>query len=188
MNEQEMRMLLDYWEVIENGQSIEVFHQKLSEAKDSTPSFKDIIKDTKLFFQKQEEMGLDINRVHLHPYGSFFMCYDKNKWMDAREAIVKSSIAIPQYCVDPTVSNHNLDEFVTNFSIDNLPEEFDHPNKPGEVIKVTDKSLTYNFDLTDSVECYMQFFIKCNKVFKTAGMGDTISGTGFIYHQPILEN
>ena len=52
------------------------------------------------FFKKQKEMGLDINRLHLHPYGSFFMCYDKNKWHDARDAIVKSSLMVPNYCVN----------------------------------------------------------------------------------------
>jgi ADP-dependent phosphofructokinase/glucokinase len=26
--------------------------------------------------------------------------------------------------------------------------------------------------------------MKCKEVVKTAGMGDTISGTGFIYHAP----
>jgi len=27
--------------------------------------------------------------------------------------------------------------------------------------------------------------MKCKQMMKTAGMGDTISGTGLIYHEPI---
>ena len=59
-------MLIQYWE---NSSD-------LASAKDSTPSFNDIITQLNRFFKKQKEEGLDINRVHLHPYGSFLMCYD----------------------------------------------------------------------------------------------------------------
>jgi len=44
--------------------------------------------------------------------------------------------------------------------------------------------LTYEFDLNDDIKCYMQFFLKCRTLIKTAGLGDTISSTGFIYHEP----
>ena len=128
-------------------------------------------------------MGLDINRVHLHPYGSFFMCYDKNKWHDARDALLKSALAIPKYCINPAASQNVLDH-LDNFDVSELPDSFDHPNKPGEKIKISKDNLTYDFDLNDDVYCYLQFFIKCKNVYKTAGMGDTISGTGFIYHVP----
>jgi hypothetical protein len=37
--------------------------------------------------------------VHLHPYGSFLMCYDRAKWQDARDAIVKSSLITPKFCL-----------------------------------------------------------------------------------------
>ena len=41
---------------------------------------------------------MPLSRVHLHPYGSFLMCYDSNKWEDAREGIIKGSIIVPRYC------------------------------------------------------------------------------------------
>ena len=127
-------------------------------------------------------MGLDISRVHLHPYGSFFMCYDTSKWQDARDAILKSSIAVPQYCLNPE-NRDSIEEQLDNFSLGDLPEYFDHPNKR-ERVYLRNDTLTYDFDLNSKVHCYLQFFIKCNKVYKTAGIGDTISGTGFIYHVP----
>ena len=131
-------------------------------------------------------MGLDINRVHLHPYGSFFMCYDKNKWHDARDAIIKSSMAVPKYCiVGPNpIDISEVDQHLSYFDTDVLPNSFNHPNKPGQKINLKKDTLIYDFDLTDKVQCYLQFFVKCTKVYKTAGMGDTISGTGFIYHTP----
>ena len=122
-------------------------------------------------------MGLHINRVHLHPYGSFFMCYDKNKWHDARDAILKSSLAFPKYCINGGQIQDNLD----NFEIGDIPEFFEHN---GQRVNLSKDNLTYNFDLTEKVHCYLQFFIKCKKVYKTAGIGDTISGTGFIYNAP----
>lgn len=55
----------------------------------------------------------------------------------------------------------------------------------GEAIYTNDKTLTYDFDLTDpDIHCWLQFFVKCKSVFKTAGMGDTVSGSGWIYHEP----
>lgn len=69
-----------------------------------------------------------------------------------------------------------------------LPKEIVLPN--GQSIPVTADTLTYDFDLSSGddndtgIHCYLQFFIKCNKVFKTAGMGDTITATGWIYHMP----
>ena len=144
------------------------------------------MQDIKKFFRMQKEMGLSIDRLHLHPYGFFFMCYDKNKWENARDAIVKSSIAVPKYCLNGPMSNdiEFTDDDLNNFDTDALPKEFNHPYIEGEKIKINKDTLTYDFQLDEDIECYMQFFIKCNKVFKTAGMGDTISGTGFIYHAP----
>ena len=91
MNEQELIMLLDFW-----SQDPERINAK---ARNSQPSFEEILDQLKEFFVKQKSMGLDINRIHLHPYGSFFMCYEKNKWNDARDAIIKSAMAIPKYCI-----------------------------------------------------------------------------------------
>ena len=74
-------------------------------------------------------MGLDISRVHLHPYGSFFMCYDTNKWMDARDAIIKSSIAVPKYCLNGPISDgiKITEGDLNTFDTEELPYEFDHP-------------------------------------------------------------
>ena len=133
-------------------------------------------------------MGLDISRIHLHPYGSFFVCYDTSKWDDGRSSIMKSSMAIPPYCLDPTKSGNHLNDNLQEFSVDNLPEYFDHPHMPEERITVNRTSLIYDFDLMDDIHCYMQYFIKCKNVYKTAGMGDTVSSTGFIYHDPIFSD
>ena len=131
-------------------------------------------------------MGLNISRVHLHPYGFFFMCYDTNKWQNARDAIIKSSIAVPRYCLNGPFSNDIWikDDDFNKFETDPLPREFNHPYHEGQKVKINKDTLTYDFQLDDNVECYMQFFIKCKEVYKTAGIGDTISGTGFIYHAP----
>lgn len=54
-----------------------------------------------------------------------------------------------------------------------------------EALYTNENTLTYDFQLNDEgIHCYLQFFVRCRRAFKTAGMGDTISGTGFIYHEP----
>ena len=70
------------------------------------------------------------------------------------------------------------------YEIPDLPSEILLPS--GHSIAVSKDNLTYNFSLNEEkgLDCYLQFFVKCNKVFKTAGMGDTISGTGWVYHVP----
>lgn len=75
-------------------------------------------------------------------------------------------------------------ENLQDYEVPDLPKEILIPS--GESIPVSADSLTYNFDLNEEsgVHCYLQFFVKCNKVFKTAGMGDTITATGWIYHMP----
>lgn len=111
MNEQELQMILDHW----NNES------NLSEAKNSKPSFETIIKQLKQFFQKTKELNIDINRVHLHPYGSFFMCYDTKKWEDAKEAMIKSSLAVPHYCVHPREETDLVKE-ADSFELLEMPE------------------------------------------------------------------
>ena len=108
------------------------------------------------------------------------MCYDKNKWEDASDAIIKSALATPKFCV---MSDNILDE-IENFDVPEIPLSFIHPNRPDERVWVNKENLTYNFELTEDIHCYLQFFLKCRKMVKTAGLGDTISSTGFIYHQP----
>ena len=114
------------------------------------------------------------------------MCYDQTKWTDAKDAILKGSIIMPIYCKEGTDYNsaQNWASDAYDFEIPDLPTIIALPN--GKVVTVSEDSLTYDFVLNESQDtyCYVQFFIKCNKMVKTAGMGDTISGTGFIYHEP----
>lgn len=178
MNEQEIKMLLRYWKN-PDIQSLE--------AVNSQPGFNEILKDVRTFFKLQKEKGLDISRLHLHPFGSFLMCYDTSKWSDARAAIIKSSLAVPKYCIKGPESSKMwvTDQDFSTFGVDSMPKEFEHPSIPGHKISTSKDSLTYDFDLDEHVHCYAQFFIKCGKVYKTAGMGDTISGMGFMYHEPL---
>ena len=111
------------------------------------------------------------------------MCYDPKKWVDAREAMIKSSLAVPHYCVHPR-DETDLVEEADSFELLDMPEQFEHPNRPGEIIKTNKDQLLYDFDLSNDIKCYLQFSIKCQKLFKTAGLGDTISSVGFIYHKP----
>lgn len=76
----------------------------------------------------------------------------------------------------------NLSDYADNYDIPERPAYFTSPL--GEVIKIEKNNLTYQFKLNQDVKCYLQFFMKCRKMIKTAGMGDTISSTGFIYHPP----
>ena len=99
-------------------------------------------------------MGLDINRVHLHPYGSFLICYDPNKWHDAKDAIIKSSLAAPHYCLHP-INHSDLVRESQNFEISHMPEKFEHPNKPGQFIKTSKEKLLYDFDLNNDIHCYL---------------------------------
>ena len=129
---------------------------------------------------------MPLSRVHLHPYGAFLMCYDTSRWEDAYDAIIKSSIIVPKYCQmgsQGDSGSHWL-ENLGDYEVPNLPKEILLPSE--EVISVTEDSLTYDFALNkeQGTHCYLQFFIKCNKVFKTAGMGDTITASGWIYHLP----
>ena len=131
---------------------------------------------------------MPLSRVHLHPYGAFLICYDQNKWYDAYEAIIKSSIVVPKYCLRNIDGETPSDWFTQDvFEIPDYLSTIQLPIGDGDdtTIVMDKESLTTHFDLdNEGTHCYMQFFIKCNKMFKTAGMGDTISSTGWIYHEP----
>lgn len=65
----------------------------------------------------------------MHPHGHFLMCYDKSKWADAEEAIFKSSITLPKYCVresDGSTPN-NWAEASNNFVLPTIPAFVQHP-------------------------------------------------------------
>lgn len=140
-----------------------------------------------MLFTKAKEKEMPLSRVHLHPYGGFIMCYDTNKWHDAQDAIIKSSMTLLKYCLRDSngVTPDNWMSSSENFSIPAIQKEIDLSSLNKESIKVSSDKLMYSFDLNDEgIHCNLQFFIKCLKPSKTAGMGDTISGTGFIYHEP----
>jgi hypothetical protein len=80
--------------------------------------------------------------------------------------------------------NNNLLEHIDNFDVPKIPLSFVHPRRPHERVWTAKDQLTYDFDLEEDIHCYVQFFLKCRSIVKTAGMGDTISSTGFIYHTP----
>jgi hypothetical protein len=89
MNEQEMITLLDFWE----GKT------EVGAAKDSKPTLASILEQTARFFEVQHKYGVDISRVHLHPYGSFILCYDTDKWEDGYDSITKAAVVTLEYCL-----------------------------------------------------------------------------------------
>lgn len=112
------------------------------------------------------------------------ICYDPTKWEDAKEAIIKSSLAVPHYCVHPSEESDLVKE-ADYFEFVEMPDKIMHPKYPGQYIEMKKDQLLYDFELNNDYKCYLQFSIKCHKLFKTAGLGDTISGMGFIYHRPL---
>lgn len=91
-------------------------------------------------FKLAKEGRSSITRVHTHPYGSFILCYDESVWEDGRDAIIKSAISLPKYCV---MTEGALDEHVDNYEIPNRPLQFTSPM--GEVIKIEKGKLLYDF-------------------------------------------
>ena len=177
MNEIEMQMILSYWA----GEL-----DNINAESNTHPTIADSLKMTDAIFAQAKEKSLPLSRLHLHPYGSFLMCYDKEKWFDADEAIIKGSIVMPKYCMSGADYNWDGDWLATtdNFEIPSMPRKIQLPS--GEMLKLSKDSLTYDFVLNaeQGTHCNMQFFIKCKSLKKTAGMGDTISSTGWIYHEP----
>ena len=82
-------MLLEYW----SGELHDI-----NEEKTTQPDLKMVLEQTNELFKQAKEKELPLSRIHLHPYGSFLMCYDNSKWEDAADAIIKGSIAVPKYC------------------------------------------------------------------------------------------
>lgn len=90
MNEVELYTLIALWD------------DKLTDinsVQGSIDTIDEVLESTAELFGKARQMGLPLSRVHLHPYGSFLICYKKSIWDDARDAIIKSSIALPKYCL-----------------------------------------------------------------------------------------
>jgi len=89
------------------------------------------------------------------------MCYKKDKWEDAKDAIIKSSIILPKYCKRNADGTTPADwaEDTSIYEIVDRPTSF---QVNGKTIEVQRDKLDYQFDLTPNVECYLQFFVKCN--------------------------
>ena len=115
-------MLLDFWE----GKLDNILN-----ARDSQPSLNEILDQLDRFFKLSKYKSLSsVSRVHIHPYGSFVLCYDQTKWEDGRDAIIKSALSTPKYCK----MTENLSEHVDNYDIPERPQFFTSPM--GEVIKI----------------------------------------------------
>ncbi len=97
-------------------------------------------------FLKVKEKGYPLSRLHIHPYGSFFICYDPKKWGDAYEAIIKSAITTPKFCLSGASYSDRpqyTSSQIHNFLIPDMPSEITHPTFPGQKIKTDKSSLTY---------------------------------------------
>ena len=90
MNEVEMHILLEAWK----GSLTDV-----NAIESTAPTLDQVLSQTKELFDLAQAQDLPLSRVHLHPYGSFLMCYKREFWEDAENPIIKSSIAIPKYCI-----------------------------------------------------------------------------------------
>jgi ADP-dependent phosphofructokinase/glucokinase len=86
MNEVEMKLLIGAW--TGEGQN-----------SNTESNIETVLQQTAHLFEVAREKDLPLSRVHLHPYGSFVMCYRKSIWEDANDAIIKSSIVLPKYCI-----------------------------------------------------------------------------------------
>ncbi len=76
------------------------------------------------------------------------MCYDRNKWEDARDAIIKSAMASSKFCV---MTDELKEEHISNYDVPERPKYFANPENSGEVIGVKRDNLTYQFRLNDDV-------------------------------------
>lgn len=91
--------------------------QDINTARQSKPSLEEILDQLKKFFEIVKERELSISRVHMHPYGSFILCYDHSKWEDGRDAIIKSSLTTPKFCK----MTDNLEDHIENYDIPERP-------------------------------------------------------------------
>ena len=76
------------------------------------------------------------------------MCYKKEFWHDAQDAIIKSSIVLPYYCQRNKDGSNSgtLTDFSDMFEIPKRPKSFTLPN--GKVVEVEKEKLDYKFDLS----------------------------------------
>lgn len=127
MNEQELITLLNFWKG----------DKEVGAAKNSKPSLSEILEQTATFFEEQASHGLDISRVHLHPYGSFILCYDENKWESGLDSLFKSSVTTLEYCLQ----EEDIIDKIENFWVSDYPAEIRIPNAEKQVIKTSKNEL-----------------------------------------------
>jgi RNAse (barnase) inhibitor barstar len=71
------------------------------------------------------------------------MCYDDSKWEDAYDAILKSSLALPQYCLRNT--DASIEYLMNNIEIKDIPAYFEDPMDHSKTIQTNKDTLTYDF-------------------------------------------
>jgi ADP-dependent phosphofructokinase/glucokinase len=146
MNEVEMTMLLDFWKG--------TLHD-INQESDSEPPLDQVLVQIEELFAHAKRNGQRLSRVHTHPYGSFLICYDQSKWQSAEDAILKSSIAVPKYCLRDQGGNTPRDwaQHFENFEVPEIPKVI---HVGGEAIYTNESTLTYDFDLSDpSIHCWL---------------------------------
>jgi hypothetical protein len=146
LNELELATLLDLWK----GN----LHDINAES-DSEPPLDQILLQIEELFAHAKKNKQRLSRVHTHPYGSFLICYDKKKWQSAEDAIIKSSISVPKYCLRDQDGNTPRDwvKYSDNFDIPEMPSVI---HVGGEAIYTNDQTLTYDFDLSDpTIHCWL---------------------------------
>lgn len=131
MNEQELATLLDFWEG----------RRDVGAAQNSKPSLAEILSQTAAFFELQHSHGLDVSRLHLHPYGSFILCYDPAKWHSGVDSLAKSAVTTLEYCLQ---EEHILDK-IDNFWVSDYPATIHVPNAHNLVIHTNKEQLRYSF-------------------------------------------
>ena len=142
LNEVEMQTIIDFW-----NDDLE----DINEEKTTQPELGKVIQLTDELFRQAKEKNMPLSRVHMHPYGSFLMCYDTSKWQNAETALIKSSMTLLKYCLRDNLNNvpegWELTEDV--FRIMPLPKKIDLSAIGKQSIDVTSDSLVYGFDLND---------------------------------------
>lgn len=130
--------MLDYWE----GKNVDAAEHE------SQPEFTEVLRKLGTFFDVQEKHGTSVSRLHMHPYGSFLLCYDINKWEDGNEALIKSAMAVPHYSV---LEFQLREKHLDNFEVPPIPSKIVLPN--GKEIHTSKDSINYNFMLNKKIKC-----------------------------------
>ncbi len=99
--------MLDFWE----GKLDNILN-----ARDSQPSLTEILDQLNRFFTLSRDRS-SVSRVHIHPYGSFVLCYNESLWEDGRDALIKSALSTPKYCK----MTDALADYVDNYDIPERP-------------------------------------------------------------------